>query len=770
MATSDSEIRTHLRSCAFCEAGCGIEVTANHRTREILDVRGDKNDPFSQGFICAKAYGLTALHSDPDRLRKPLRRRGRDFEEIGWEEAFDEAAERLEAIQQKQGRDGVAYYFGNPSGHKGPMLIYSGMLMGALGTRQIYSPGTLDQIPKHVSGAIMFGGPLVQPLADLDRTDHLIIIGSNPAVSQGSMIVAPGFARRIKAIRARGGRVVVIDPRRTETAALADEHVAIAPGSDAYLLMAMVQVLIAENRVTLGRATGQVKGYDDVARIAAAYPPERVAAATGVDSATIRRLARDMATAPSAVIHGRTGTCTQQFGTLASWLIDVLNTVTGNLDRPGGAMFAAYGIPTPILFGEKWRDGVPPVARWRSRATALPEAIGMLPTAALADEILTPGAGQVRGLVTQAGNILLSNPHGAKLAEAFDSLDFMLSLDIYLNETTRHADIIIPGPSYAEHSDFAAVTPYEMIRKYVKWAPPVFDPPPDMPSDERIFTELTARLAGISRAQAEEGFFRAMAQQALAQGRPECSRVDLDTACAALGDAPGADRIFDAMIRSGPYGDAFGLVPGGLTLDVIRKHPHGLDLGALTEQLPGVIETPDGLIDLFPQLVESDLPRLEAWLEAPRDKNQLLMIGRRDVRSKNAWMHNVLPLVKGRDRCTLLMNPQDAHRLGLDEGALAQISTDINTISAPVEISDEMRPGVVSLPHGWGHTLTDTRQRVANAHPGVNANLIIDPMTLDVPTATTVLNGVPVRVEKCVEIGERQNTRGLQQPCEANPC
>lgn len=745
--------RVHVRSCAFCEAACGIEVTADHATREILHVKGDRLDPYSQGYICAKAYALTELHSDPDRLRRPLRRRGRDFEEIGWQEAFDEAGDRLAAIRKKHGSGSIGYYFGNPTGHKGQLLIYGGLLIGALDTHQVYSPGTLDQIPKQVSGALMFGGALVQPLADLDRTDHLIVIGSNPVVSQGSMIVAPGIRKRIEAIRERGGKVVVIDPRRTETAEIADEHVSIVPGTDAYLLFAMLHTLFSEGLTKLGRAQGLTKNDEVLAKTAATFPPERVEGITGVPAPTIRRLAREMAAARTAALHGRTGTCTQRFGTITGWLIDALNTLTGNLDSPGGSMFAAYGIPTPILFNAKWQDGVPPVGRWRSRVAGLPESLGMLPTAALADEILVPGKGRVRGFVTQAGNILLSNPNGAKIAEAFDDLEFMLSLDIYLNETTRHADLVIPGPSYAEHADFAAVTTYQMIRKYTKWAPPIFDPPPGMPHDWEIFAGIAARIHGVTVEQAEQGFFEAMVKLALDQGRPECRDVDVAAACAALGAERGADRIFDAMIRSGPYGDAFGRVPDGLTLEKVKAHPHGLDLGPLTSCLPDVLETPDRRIDLAPPMLVADVARMEAWAAEARKPGSLVMIGRRHIRSKNAWMHNVHLLVKGKERCTLIMHPQDAADRGLATGDMARVATHIGAIEAPVEVSDELRPGVVSLPHGWGHVKPDTRQRVANAHPGVNANFIIDPMGLDVPSATTILNGVPVTVEPVGAMG-----------------
>jgi anaerobic selenocysteine-containing dehydrogenase len=743
---NDVSTRVHYRSCALCEAACGIEVIVDDAQRKILSIRGDKQDPLSKGFVCAKAVGLKALHEDPDRLRKPVRRKGNDFEEIGWEEALDEAAEKLRAIQRKHGSDSIGYYFGNPSGHKPELLIYGGLLMQTLGSRQVYSPGTLDQIPKYVSATYMFGSPLVQPIPDLDRTQYLVVMGANPAISQGSMIVAPGIANRIKAIRQRGGKVVVIDPRRTETAEIADEYVPIRPGHDSVLLFALINVLIEQKLYRFGRAEGLVKRFDELRTAAAKFPPERAAVITGIDAAVIRRLARELASAPCAAIHGRTGTCTQRFGSMAGWLIDAVNILTGNLDRAGGMLFSGGGIPTPVLFNESYVGDVAPIGRWHSRVRKLPEAVGMLPTAALADEILTPGPGQVRGFITQAGNIVLSNPNGARLAKALDSLEFMLSFDIYVNETTRHAHIIIPGPSYAEHSDFAAATAYEMIRKYIKWSPPIFEP--TGPRDWEIMAGLAARLRGISLEQVEEEFVTAMLKSALAKGRPECAQVDFEQARAALGDIPGADRLFDAMIRTGPHGDAFGQVPDGLTLERVKAHPHGLDLGPHDERLPEVLKTPDRMIDLAPQRLIDDVQRLEAWLKEREVPGTLQLIGRRTMRSKNAWLHNLLPLVKGKPRCTLMIHPQDAARLGLSDGDTAQVSTHVAAIEAFVEVTDEMMPGVVSLPHGWGHNLPGTRQRIARQHPGSNANAIIDELLLDEPSASTVLNGVTVRVTR----------------------
>jgi anaerobic selenocysteine-containing dehydrogenase len=747
-AMSNAHKRLHIRSCPFCEAACGTRVIADHALRTIDDVRGDPEDPFSKGFICAKAYGLTELHSDPDRLRRPVRRRGSDFEEIGWEEAMDLAAERLAAIQKKHGTHSVAYYFGNPTGHKPPFILYGSLLMKALGSMQVYSPGTLDQIPKFVSASYMFGGPMIQPIADIDRTQHLIVIGNNPVVSQGSMMVAPGIKRRIEAIRARGGKVVVIDPRRTETADIADEYVPVRPGTDAYLLFAMVHVLASEGRIDLGRVAGITKNLDAVVQLANQFPPERVAVATSVPAATIVRLAREFAAAPTAAMYGRTGTCTQRFGTATSWLIDVLNTITGNLDREGGNLFTGGGIPMGMLFEDNCKNGVFPVGRWHSRVNKLPEAIGMLPTAALADEMLTPGEGQVRGFVTQAGNLVLSNPNAAKLQRAFAGLEFMLSLDIYVNETTRYADIIIPGPSYAEHSDFAAVTAYETIRKFVKWGPPIFAPEPGTPHDWQIFAGLAARLKGVTVAEIEESYIRELLGRAIAEGRSEARHVSLEQARKLIGDEPGPDRIFDILIRGGPMGDAFGAVPDGLTLDKVKAHPHGLDLGPLDAgMLPRLLATPDKMIDLAPPQLLTEVPRMQAALGELEKPGSMVMIGRRDHRSKNAWMHNIHLLAKGKERCTLLVNPADAKRLGIATGSRARLKTRIAEIEPLVEVSDEIMPGVVSLPHGWGHVDSQTHQRVANAHAGVNANSIIDEAALDLPSASTILNGVPVELE-----------------------
>lgn len=734
---------TSYRSCPFCEAACGIEVTSDPAAAAILSVRGDKADPVSRGYICPKAHGLIGLRGDPDRIRRPLRRRGRDFEEISWDEALGEAADRLRTIRDTHGGASIGYYLGNPTAHRPALALYVPVLLQAIGTHQVYWVGPIDQSPKMLGSMLMYGNPWMVSLADIDRTDHLILIGTNPVVSNGSVMIAPGIGRRIEGVRARGGRVIVVDPRRTETAAIADEHVPIVPGSDALLLMAMVETLFAEDLVRMGAIAAMTKGLDLLRAAAADFPAERVAGATGIPAGRIRGLAREMAAAPTAAIYGRTGTCTQIFGSLTNWLIDALHILTGNLDRPGGAMFSR-GVP--LSFNTLPQGDAPPLGRWHSRVRGLPEFMGMMPAAAMADEILTPGAGQLKGFVTQAGNPVLSHPNSDRIAQALASLDFLLSIDIYVNETTRHADIILPSPDYAEISDFPAATAYSMSRQFAKWAPPLFDRSPHSLSDDRIFTELAARIRGVTPEAVEEELVFHLLRASRVAGRTECRDQPVEAMRAAIGDTSGPDRIYDIMLRAGPRGDAFGAVPGGLNLDELRRHPHGLDYGPLVPELPAMLATADRLIDLAPPVLLADVARLAAARDRAPGPGEMLLIGRRDVRSKNSWMHNVHSLAKGKDRCTLLLHPDDASRLGLATGDRARIESDSGTLFAPVAVSDEIMRGVASLPHGWGHGEPGTRQAVAAAHAGINANVLIGDVALDVPSATSVLNGVPVRI------------------------
>jgi anaerobic selenocysteine-containing dehydrogenase len=594
----------------------------------------------------------------------------------------------------------------------------------------------------------MFGGPLTIPVPDLDRTQLLLLLGADPLVSNGSLMTAPDVKTRLRAIRARGGRIVVVDPRRSKTAEEADAHHFIRPGTDALFLMALVETLFAEGLVRPGRLAEHVAGLDEVRALAAPFTPERVAPACGIDAETIRGIARDLAAAPRAAVYGRIGTCTQEFGTLASWLVDVLNVLTGNLDRPGGAMFTRAAAAQANSRGEPGRGKGFRVGRFRSRVRGLPETLGELPVVCLAEEIDTPGDGRIRALVTIAGNPASSNPNTGRLAAALASLDFMVSLDIYVNETTRHADVILPGLSPLEESHYDLALVQLAVRNYARYSPPVFARPAGaLPEWETLL-----RLTGVVMGQGPKADtsalddFVAAQQVGEAVGAPSSPVHGREPAAllAALAPRRGPERILDLFLRSGPWGDAFGARPG-LSLAALEAAPHGVDLGPLTERVPEVLRTPSGKIELAPEPIVADVPRLRAALD--RAASAFVLIGRRTLRSNNSWMHNVEGLVRGKPRCTMLVHPDDAARLGLADGGTARVSSRAGAVDVPVELTRAIMPGVVSIPHGWGHDQPGMRMTVAAAHAGVNSNRLADEEAFDPLSGNAVLNGIPVAIE-----------------------
>jgi anaerobic selenocysteine-containing dehydrogenase len=688
----------------------------------IESVRGDKDDVFSKGFICPKGASLKALHEDPDRLRSPLIKRDGVFVEASWDEAFAEIDKRLPAIRQQYGDNAIAAYVGNPGAHNLGSLLYGRVLWKALGTQNFYTAGSVDQVPKHFSSGYLFGDGLSIPIPDVDRTDFLLLLGANPLVSNGSLLTAPDLRGRLKAIRSRGGKIVVVDPRRTLTAEAADQHIAVRPGTDALLLAALTHVLFAEDRVNLRHLAEHVTGVDDVRALVAPFAPEAVAAVIGITVDEIRTLAHELADAPTAVVYGRIGTTTQSFGTLASWLVDVLNVLTGNLDREGGAMFPlAVGGQTNATPGRRreFRHG-----RWRSRVRGLPEVMGELPVATLADEIQTPGEGKIRALISVGGNPCVSTPNAVRLSEALGELDFMVSLDVYLNETSRHADVILPGPVPLARDHFDLVFYQLSVRNVANWSPAVLDT--DLPQE----WQTLLRLVGVVLGQGPNADVAAIDDFVAAQA---AERAGLDPAVSAGRRGPA--RLVDLTLRGGPY---------ELTLADLEAAPHGIDLGPLRPRVPDVLGTASGKIELAPPAITEDVPRLVASLDEP--PRQFVLVGRRQLSSNNSWMHNLAPLVRGGNRCTAQVHPDDAQKLGLPDGALAKISSRTGTVTVPIEITDTVRPGVVSIPHGWGHDVPGTRGEVARAHAGVNSNILADELLLDVPSGTAVLNGIPIEV------------------------
>ncbi|WP_217170822.1 molybdopterin oxidoreductase family protein [Streptomyces sp. AC512_CC834] len=737
--------RTALRICPLCEATCGLALTIDGTT--VTAARGDRDDVFSRGFICPKGASFGAVDSDPDRLRTPLVRRDGALREATWEEAFDAVAAGVRTVVERHGPHAVGIVLGNPNVHTMAGALYPNVLLGALGTRSLFTASTLDQMPKHVSSGLLFGDANAIPVPDLDRTDHLLLIGANPLESNGSLCTAPDFPGRLKALRARGGTLTVIDPRRTRTAKLADRHVPIRPGTDALLLAAMVHVLYEEDLVDLGALAPHVEGVEELVASVRDFTPESVAAACDVDAGVTRALARELAAAPTAAVYGRIGSCTVPHGTLASWLVDVLNTLTGNLDRPGGALFpqaATDRTPRPAGPGRGFALG-----RWHSRVAGHPEAKGELPLSALAEEIDTAtDAGEpVRALLTVAANPVLSAPDGDRLDKALGSLDFMVSVDPYLNETSRHAHVVLPPPPPAQspHHDFAFNT--LAVRNQVRYTRPAVPLEPGRMAETEILARLTLAVTGTHGA--DPAAVDAMViEQTLAKAvrEPHSPVRGRDPAglAALLTGENGPERRLDLMLRLGPYGDGFGVRPDGLTLERLLAHPHGIDLGPLRPRLPQPLKTRSGKVELLPGPIADDLPRLgQALAQRPAG---LVLVGRRHLRSNNSWMHNVPALTGGSNRCTLHVHPDDAERLGVRSAQPVRVKGPGGEVTVPAEVTDTVRPGVVSLPHGWGHDRPGTRMSHAATDPGVNVNQLLDGSMLDPLSGNAVLNGVPVEL------------------------
>ncbi|MFD9854552.1 molybdopterin oxidoreductase family protein [[Kitasatospora] papulosa] len=717
--------RTAPRICPLCEATCGLTLTIEGTT--VTGARGDHDDVFSQGFICPKGASFGGLDADPDRLRTPLVRTDGVLREATWSEAFDAVAAKIPALTREHGEQAVGVYLGNPNVHTMAGGLYPPLLLSALGTRNVFTASTLDQMPKHVSSGLLFGDAQAIPVPDLDRTAHLLLIGANPLESNGSLCTAPDFPGRLRALRRRGGTLTVVDPRRTRTARLADRHAAIRPGTDALLLAALTQVLLEEKLTDPGALGEHLEGLDELTEAIADFTPEAVAAACDLDAETIRAIARELAAAPAAAVYGRIGSCTVEHGTLASWLVDVLNILTGNLDRPGGALFplsATARAPRAAAPGKGFALG-----RWTSRVSGHPEAKGELPVSALAEEIETPGEGRIRALIVVAGNPVLSAPDGDRLDRALaDGLDFMVSVDPYLNETSRHADVVLPPPppSQGAHFDFALNS--LAVRNQVRYSRPAVPLEEGRMDEAEILARLVLAVGGMHGAPPEAVDDRAIGAALAKAGAPASLAGELT-------GRTGAERRLDLMLRLGPY---------GLTLEQLLAHPHGIDLGPLKPRLPEVLRTRSGRIELLPAPIAADLPRLRASLGAR--PAGFVLVGRRHLRSNNSWMHNVPALRGGSNVCTLQIHPDDAARIGLADGDTARITAAGGEVEAFAEITDSVRTGVVSLPHGWGHSRPGTRMSVAGDDPGVNVNQLLDGTLLDPLSGTAVLNAVPVAV------------------------
>lgn len=705
-----AERLTHYRACHLCEAICGVVIET--QGEEIVSIRGDKDDPLSRGHICPKAVALKDLHEDPDRLRRPVRRNrtatGEDqWEEISWEEALDTVAKTLVDTRETHGVHAIGAYLGNPAVHNYGMLTHQSNLFRHFRTNNRFSATSVDQLPHHLASLWLFGHKNLFPIPDIDRTNYFLMLGANPIASNGSIWTVPDVRKRIKALKARGGKLVVIDPRQTETAALADEHHFIKPGTDALFLLAILNTLFEEGLERLDHLGDFTEGLDVVREAVADFTPEHAERHTGIDAGTTRSIARDFAAAGAAICYGRMGVSTQVFGALNQWVIQIINIVSGNLDRPGGSLFtlpAMDQVPntSPGGFG-----------RHHSRVRGLPEFDRELPAATLAEEITTPGENQIRVLFTGAGNPVLSTPNGAALDEALAQLDFMVSLDPYLNETTRHADIILPPTSPLEHDHYDIAFHMNAMRNTARFNEPVFEKPEGALHDWEIFTELGNRVARL-------------------QGTDEQPVT------------PPADLI-ELGLSMGPYAEQ------GVTLQALRDNPSGIDLGPLQPLLPERLLTPEKRINCASPQPLQDLARVRSHFDelAGQEEGSLLLIGRRHVRSNNSWMHNHHRLMKGKSRCTLMMHPTDMRERQIEDGQPVTVTSRVGSLQVAVEASEAVMPGVVSLPHGFGHNRDGVRMTIAQRHAGVSCNDLTDEQFLDGLSGNAAVNGVPVNVSSC---------------------
>jgi anaerobic selenocysteine-containing dehydrogenase len=695
-------ITTRHRACNLCEAICGLVIeTENDR---VISIAGDKNDPLSRGYICPKAFALKDVYEDPNRLKTPLKRTASGWQSISWDEALGETAERLRAVQAEFGPDAVGIYNGNPSVHNLGTMANNALLIKTLRSKNTFSATSVDQLPHHFAAWSMFGHPLLLPIPDISRTHFMLILGGNPLASNGSLMTAPNVGEHLKNIRRRGGRVVVVDPRRTETAEHADEHFFIRPAGDVFLLLALIYVIFEENRVKLGKNAGFIDGVETLRDTVADFSPEWVAAKTGISAHDIRRLARAFSDAESAVCYGRMGLSVQRFGGLCQWLVNCLNILSGNLDRAGGVLFPAPAVDLLAMARPKNILG-----RWKSRVRFLPEFMGELPVAVLAEEMLTPGPGQIRAMLTNCGNPVLSTPNGRQLERAFEGLDFMVSIDIYLNETTRHAHIILPPATGLETAHYDLTFHHLAVRNTAKYSPPTLPKAPDARYDYEILQELAHRLSGNT--------------EPFAAQAPE---INLD----------------------------FGLRMGtsGLSLEKLMAEPSGVDLGELQPCLPERLVHEDKIIRLAPALFLADLERAKEHFKqpAPQEAGVFTLLGRRNLRDNNSWMHNSEKLMKGKKRCTLLLHPEDAAAQDIKDKEMVRVRSRVGTVEVEVEISDHIMQGVASMPHGYGHNRPGIRLDVAQQHAGASINDLTDELELDTLTGNAALGNVQVRVEKIV--------------------
>jgi anaerobic selenocysteine-containing dehydrogenase len=695
--------KIHYRTCNLCEAMCGLEIT--YKEKKVISIVGDKKDPLSKGFICPKSLALKDLYEDPDRLKTPIKRTENGWQEISWSEAFDEVEIQIKKIQEKYGNNAVATYQGNPNVHNVGSMLYGGPFLKSLKTKQKYSATSADQLPHHIASLKMFGHQMLIPIPDIERTDYLLILGANPGASNGSLLTAPGFPQKIKSIQKRGGKVINIDPRFTETSKISSQHLYINPGKDALFLLSLLHVIFDQGIEGKTHLSNYLKGLEEIKEIVKEYSPKKTALLIGIDSLEIQKIAKDFMNSKTAVCYGRMGVSTQEYGGICQWLINVLNIVTNNMDKVGGAMFTKPAIDLVYMTGIQGKVGN--FDRYRSRVHNLPEYSGELPVATLADEILTEGEGQIKMFICTAGNPVLSAPNGKKMEKALEKLDFMVSIDIYLNETSKYANIILPTTNGLETLHYDLVFHQLAIRNTAKLSEVLFEKDENQKHDWQILNELTERITEKKNSLTPE-------------------------------------MMLDNMFQYSPYKEA------NLSVNKLKENPNGIDLGSLQPLLIKRIFTVDKKINVSPKIFIDDLKRLNKELckdtKEEETKYPFALIGRRHLRNNNSWMHNSKLLMKGKNRCTVLMSSKDANNLSITDHQKIKIISNVGSIELPVEISDEMKEGVLSIPHGFGHNRNGTKIKLAEENAGESINDLTDDNKIDKLTGNANFSGTRVKV------------------------
>ncbi len=697
------ENKIHYRTCNLCEAMCGLKIT--YKEKKVISIVGDKKDPLSKGYICPKSQALKDLYEDSDRLKTPIKRVENGWKKISWIEAFEEVEHQIKKIQEKYGNDAVATYQGNPNVHNLGSMLYGGPFLKSLKTKQKYSATSADQLPHHIASLKMFGHQMLIPIPDIERTDYLLILGANPGASNGSLLTAPGFSQKIKNIQKRGGEVINIDPRYTETSKISSNHFFINPGKDALLLLSLLYVIFEQGIDEKTHLSSHLKGLEEIKEIIKKYPPQKTAAIIGIDSLEIQKIAKNFMNSKTAVCYGRMGVSTQEFGGICQWLINVINIVTNNMDKAGGAMFTEAAIDLVFMTGMQGKVGN--FDRYRSRVHDLPEYSGELPVATLADEMIVEGEGQIKMLICTAGNPVLSTPNGKKLEKALEGLDFMVSIDIYLNETSKYANIILPSTNGLETLHYDLVFHQLAIRNTAKLSEVLFEKDENQKHDWQILNELTERITGKKNPLTPE-------------------------------------MMLDNMFKFSSYKAA------NLSVKKLKENPSGIDLGALQPLLTKRIFTQDKKINISPKFFIDDLKRLDKELFNTNGEDKtnypFALIGRRHLRNNNSWMHNSKLLMKGKNRCTVLMCPKDANNLSITNHQKIRITSNVGSIELPVEISDEMKEGVLSIPHGFGHNRQGTKIKLAEENAGESINDLTDDYNIDKLTGNVNFSGTRVKV------------------------